>query len=219
MWWLAAFVACRSCGPEEVAPPPVPVPAPAPGAPAAAWSAADCVPSELAEEVRDLQPDEQGKRVLRRDLDGDGNVDHVEVSGAAGEVALLVRLSRATQRLRLRYEVAPGLATPVTAPDDWTPEERAIAESVLWPLRCDRPDPALAATLAPDVVTWVSGAPAPAPGYALRRPDGWLVVRDPAPGDDALSPLAADGDLTVSAGPRGVVAVCGGAHAWLAVTR
>jgi hypothetical protein len=218
--WLTVLYACvSSCGPAPDAPPPVPVPAPAAGAPEPAWSLADCVASELALEVTDLQPDAEGVRVLRRDLDGDGNPDHAELRAEGAAVALHVRMSRDPHRLRLRYEPDPDAPfTRVPVPEGWSASDRGAVEELLWPLRCARPDPTLAASLEPEVVRWFEGAPSIPPPYVVDRGSEWIVARGAEGVDPGWRELATAGGAVLRAGRFGVVAERSGTHAWLLVT-
>lgn len=214
---LATLLACTCAPPPEPAPPPPPAPVPSTSSPA--WSVETCAVSDLAVEVRNLQPNASGARILRKDADGDGTPDLFDLQLGPDRAAFQVRLSRSTRRVRVSWELAPeALFTRVPIPADLAPADRAMVEEVMWERRCDRADASLSALLDPDGVHWFDGPPVPPVDYTWVRQDEWVVYRGASVAVGGLSELGREGPLTLQGTDRGVLALRPGDHAWLFVS-
>lgn len=183
----------------------------------AAWSVDACRTDPLSDEVAASAPRANGSRVLRLDLDRDGNADFLEARLDGPERSIVARLSRhGPRRVRLAWEVPAGALHGVVAAPADAAEDRALLEHLAFPRVCDAPDAALSAVLQGDAAPWVEGPPVEPVDYAWADGDRWVWFGGAALAGP-LTEVARDGESSLRTSPRAAVLVRPDAHRWVHV--
>ncbi len=194
-----------------------------------AWSTqARCRLAPLRGRLLRQEPNKEGWRIIRTQLDGRRGTDELRVLIEDGKDAY-------ASYVELRLDGRPWLRTsvvlPVTEimhevpfPEGSNAAEWKVLEEALFGRICDRPDPSLQ-LLIDDQVRWHEGPPLLPPDYAVRDGEQWRVYD----GDSHESkgslpvtyprPLTETEQVAVLATGQGVIAQRDGAHAWLFVTQ
>lgn len=225
--WL---VACELLG---LVPQPVPIEVirrvrPEPGVQPPWDPAALCSVSPLQDRVRRKEPDKEGWRRIRGDLDGRRGADTMLVLQEKGKHTQATYFELTLSgRSKLKFSVIFQLGEIVRTvpfPPDATEAELLVIEGVLFGRLCDRIDPSLQLLL-DGQVRWVEGDLVIPPAYAVREEGQWRsYVGDAHESKGSLPvtyprPLTEQGDLKIMSTAHGVVAMRAGMHAWLFVSR
>jgi len=197
--------------------------------PQPAWSSASqCHPSALRDRVRRREPNAEGWRILRGNLDGVRGTDELRILVEEGKetVSNYIEL-RVDGRDWLRTSIVLSVAEMVHEipfPDGATAAEVAIIEQALFERRCDEPDPSLQ-LLIDGELRWHEGPPVLPPDYVVREEQQWRVYSGEAHASRGSlpvrypRPLTETEQLSVVSTAQGVIAQRDGAHAWLFVSR
>lgn len=193
------------------------------------WSSHEhCRTSALRERVQRRDPDKEGWRRIRGDLDGKRGSDvlRVLVEESGGVSANYVELTLdGRPKLTMSMTLKLGAITQTLAfPDNATNDEITVIENALFGTMCNHPDPSLQ-LLIDGEVRWIDGPPVLPPYYAMREDGQWRTyVGDAHESKGRLPvtypvPLAARDALKVMATAHGVIAQRADTHSWLFVSR